>query len=199
MVRAVLFDIGGVLIENPSERRYKKYAKICHENIEEVKRKIRKKGRLLDTGKIPSQEFWSYTSRELGISKELFRKIWVRELVKCKDKTNALKLAKVLKSKGYNIGLLSNTSNAESRVHTVKKLFPLFRPNLFLSFRIGHRKPSEKIFRFASRKMRLSPEEIVFIDNKKENVEGAARIGIIGLHFTSYRKLVKDLKRVGVV
>lgn len=198
MIKGIIFDFGGVLMENPSEKRYKQYSKFCKENPENIEKKLKNLISLLELGKISSEEFWLKGSKKLGIKKILFKKIWIDELKKCKYNKNVLELAKKLKQKGYKIGLLSNVSRIDY-LKKEKKVCSIFYPNIFLSFKIGYKKPSEKIFKFALRKLKLKPEEVIFIDNRINHVEGAKKIGMIGIHFSSFEKLIKDLKNFGVL
>ncbi|MEM5790930.1 MAG: HAD family phosphatase [Candidatus Aenigmatarchaeota archaeon] len=197
MIKGIIFDFGGVLIENPSEKRYKQYSKFI-ENPENIRKKLKNLMSLLELGKISSEEFWLEGSKKIGIKKGLFKKIWIDELEKCKYNKNVLGLVNKLKQKGYKIGLLSNVSRIDY-LKKGKRICQIFYPNIFLSFKIGYKKPSEKIFKFALRKLKLSPEEVIFIDNRMNNVESAKRIGMIGIHFSSSEKLIEDLRKLGVL
>jgi FMN phosphatase YigB (HAD superfamily) len=41
MIKAIIFDVGGVLIEEPTEERYKEIAKITSGTPESVKKKLK--------------------------------------------------------------------------------------------------------------------------------------------------------------
>jgi uncharacterized membrane protein (DUF106 family) len=45
-------------------------------------------------------------------------------------------------------------------------------------------------------KLNLRPEEIVFIDNQIGNLKSAANLGIKTLHYQSYGKFLKELKKL---
>lgn len=200
MIKAILFDVGGVLIENPTEKRCRKYAELCSESQKNIKKKLKNFTSLFDAGKISSTEFWLKASKELGIKKRIFKKIWVDEIKNSKKNTNIFQLAKSLKLNGYKIGILSTSSTVDTRILNTKQIiYSIFHPNVFLSFKIGYSKPSEKIYRFALKKLKLKPNEVVFIDNRKEHVVGAKKVGMVGLYFTSYQKFVYDLKKLKVL
>jgi len=199
MIRAILFDIGGVLIENPPDKIYGGYAKLFHKNPEKIRKKLINVLVPCEIGAISSEEFWSRGAKKLGLKKELFRKIWIRGIKSSKPHKLVWKLVRALKSKGYRIVILTNAIPADARIPMIKKIYSKFYPDVFKSFSLGCKKPSEKIYRLVLKKLILKPREAVFIDNVKENADAATKAGMIGLHFTSYKRLVSDLKKLKVL
>jgi putative hydrolase of the HAD superfamily len=64
----------------------------------------------------------------------------------------------------------------------------------FYSGRMGLVKPDKEIFDELVRELDASPSEIVFIDDRPENVEGAERAGLTGVHFTDAAALRETLR-----
>lgn len=199
MIKAILFDIGGVLIENPPDKIYRGYAELRHESPETIRKKLRRILIPCEIGKISSEEFWSKGARKFGLKKKLFRKVWIEGIKSSKPHKMVWRLVKRLKSKGYKLVLLTNAIPADAKIPLIKRIYSKFYPNVFASFRLGCKKPSEKIYRLVLKKLKLRPKEVVFIDNLEKNAEGARRVGMIGLHFTSYKKLASDLKKLKVL
>ncbi|GAA3665776.1 HAD family phosphatase [Nonomuraea antimicrobica] len=54
----------------------------------------------------------------------------------------------------------------------------------FYSGKMGLVKPDREIYDEMARELGADPSEIVFIDDREENVEGAERAGMTGVHFT---------------
>ncbi|WP_433442542.1 HAD family hydrolase [Nonomuraea sp. CA-141351] len=54
----------------------------------------------------------------------------------------------------------------------------------FYSGRMGLVKPDREIYDEVARALGADPSEMVFIDDRKENIEGAERVGMTGVHFT---------------
>jgi putative hydrolase of the HAD superfamily len=50
--------------------------------------------------------------------------------------------------------------------------------DIFVSSSIGLRKPDAEAYRWVADAMSLAPEEILFVDDTEENVEGARRAGL---------------------
>jgi putative hydrolase of the HAD superfamily len=68
----------------------------------------------------------------------------------------------------------------------------------FYSGRLGLVKPDKEIYDEMARAIGAAPAEIVFIDDRPENVEGAERAGMAGVHFTdaaALRRTLADLRK----
>lgn len=61
------------------------------------------------------------------------------------------------------------------------------------------RKPFPEIYRIVCDRYSVEPGKAIFIDDNAENVEGANKFGIKGIHFKSSAKLREDLKGMGVI
>ena len=96
----------------------------------------------------------------------------------------------------YRIGLMSNTEMPMVRFFKTRK-YKWFDPEIF-SCKVGARKPEAKIYEILLRKLELKPEEIVFIDDRKENIDAANQIGINGILFKNSKQLKKDLLTLSV-
>lgn len=59
-------------------------------------------------------------------------------------------------------------------------------------------KPDRRIFEILLRRHRLRPEATVFIDDSAANVDAARELGIRGLHYTSAPRLRTDLRSLGL-
>jgi putative hydrolase of the HAD superfamily len=66
----------------------------------------------------------------------------------------------------------------------------------FYSGRMGLVKPDRDIFDRMAAELAAAPAEIVFIDDREENVEGARRAGMTGVHFTAAAALRDELKNI---
>ena len=71
--------------------------------------------------------------------------------------------------------------------------------NVFLSScYTGFRKPSSKAFEYALRLTQRKPGEVLFLDDRKENVEAAIGIGIRGLWVRDPDRVRTDLISAGL-
>lgn len=100
--------------------------------------------------------------------------------------------------KQYKIALLSNIgadmmdgffSREEQRA-----LFDV----VVLSGAVKMAKPDSKIFSYILDKLGVDPMETVFIDDSKNHIEGAKKLGIQGIQFSSNERLWGDLAKLGL-
>ena len=69
----------------------------------------------------------------------------------------------------------------------------------FSSCYVGLRKPGAAIYRRALDILGVPPERVLFIDDRQENVAGAASVGIETIHFTGATALQPQLQSLGVL
>lgn len=105
-----------------------------------------------------------------------------------------------LRGAGYQLGVLSNTSSAHWRYCTGR--FP-FLLSLFhrhaLSFEIGVMKPSSAIYDQATQIAAVPPREILFFDDRPENIAAASAAGWDSLVFTTPAAAAQALANRGIV
>ena len=63
---------------------------------------------------------------------------------------------------------------------------------------MGHRKPEPEIYQKVLARIRLKPEETVFIDDVMKFVKGARAAGMHAIRFRNKKQLIKDLAKLGV-
>lgn len=87
--------------------------------------------------------------------------------------------------KHFNVYLLSNTNSIHidafhdylKQHHAEVKWFDLF-DKVYYSYEMGMRKPDTEIYEFVLKDMNKNGEECIFIDDTKQNLHGAAQVGI---------------------
>ena len=106
-------------------------------------------------------------------------------------------LIRQLKAKGYHIFLLSNAPQfLEENLHD----FPVieFFDGAVVSGSVKMEKPDRKIFEYALKTFHIEPVETIFIDDSRDNIEGAALCGITGYLFDGDTgKLARSLEEAG--
>jgi putative hydrolase of the HAD superfamily len=125
-----------------------------------------------------------------GLWKTAFRK-------KSNLDKNVFNLIKTLHKNGYKIAVLSNTSG-KYRAQTYAKRMRKYMRLAVMSCDVKMKKPEKRIFIYTMKKLRASPGECVFIDDKKENVAGARKVGMHTIQFRNAAQLRRDLKKLDV-
>jgi HAD superfamily hydrolase (TIGR01509 family) len=197
--RAIIFDIGRVLIRVDVSRAMTGLASGLALNPQEVWSAIEKDPRWMDwqEGRISPQDWHLHLSKRLGgsLSFEQFAEVWNRALAP--DPIQSEAFLETL-SKNYRLALLSNTdpihmSHAETR-------FPFFRffPVRIYSFRLGASKPDPLIYREVLRACKVRAEEAIYIDDVAAYSQAAQRLGMAGIVFQSPEQLEEELRELGV-
>lgn len=149
----------------------------------------------LESGRISLKRYNSEVGKALGIRPDEVR--WF-EVFKRIFKVNEemLDLAAILHNE-YVTAYLSNVDRSRHS-YTSKIIDKGPFDYRFVSYAIGFRKPDPRIFKYALKRMKLRPEETVFIDNLYPNVLGARRVGMNGILFEGRRKLDLSLAKLGL-
>lgn len=105
-----------------------------------------------------------------------------------------LALVKSLQQEGYKTPLFSNVSESFAAVLRKKGCYAPFHP-VVLSYEIGVEKPALESYNSMLSKVGLAPDEIIFIDDRLDNVEAAKTVGIDAIHFTEVDALKQELAK----
>jgi glucose-1-phosphatase len=197
-IRGILFDFGGVISAFDSRVFFRALAGWSDRTAGEMAAVVLEADlpQQYESGRISSREFFSAVTERCGLSipEEEFIAAFTGIFVPIES---TWRLIRALKPT-FRIGLLSNTNewHFERYIRTVD-VFPLFDA-VTLSYRVGEMKPGERIYRDSLERIGLAPEECVFIDDLKDNVAGAERFGIHGIHYTSHERLVASLNALDI-
>src|ERR1700723_2073354 len=190
-VRAVVFDYGNVLCLEQTLEDMKGMALVCgipHERFSELYWKLRPP---YDRGEIEGPAYWTAVvgQQELGLSRHQ-----IATLIKLDSESitrpnqGAVRWAKLLHHAGFPLTLLSNMPLELSR--HVTKSFPILSTFEYLIYSCdyGTIKPELAIYRNCLEILRAAPQDILYLDDRAENVEAAARLGINSVLFDTVEK-----------
>ena len=182
-IKVVLFDLGGVLIDFIGMRRIRELMPV--ELPEEELWRIWLTSRAVrrhDAGKSKLEEFVPEIVSELKlrISEEDFLKEF--NAYKFSAYPGVENLLKEL-AESFTVATLSNMNETYwVRIYSGMPVMKLFK-HYFASCRIGFVKPDKEAYQYAVDVLGCKPDEILFFDDNKLNVEGAKSAGLIN----SYR------------
>lgn len=197
MINAVIFDWGGVLIEDPTKKLISIFAEILKINKKELIPLYSKYKDAFQRGKLSEDEYWKNICNYFNINEPSIGSLWRYALrFSYKENKDVFSLASSLKKNRYKIGILSNTE-PPSIEFFLEQNYKIFDTIIF-SCKEGYRKPEREIYEIAISNLNLSPEESVFIDDKKENLDGAQKIGIKTILFKNYIQLIYELKLISI-
>jgi epoxide hydrolase-like predicted phosphatase len=197
MIKAIIFNIGGVTHEESMKEHLSEVSKALPNSIK-LKLLGKKKYQQAQTGKISDNDFLRLIAEKSKIKDfNKFKKIWIKKRERIiREKKEVISLIKKLKKK-YIIGTLTNIINLHHKVRLKKKVYDHFKIKV-VSCEVGTRKPNIKIYKLLIKKLKVSPEETIFIDNVKKNLLPARKLGIKTILFKNAEQLKKELRKLGV-
>lgn len=191
MIKAVLFDYGGIFVPELNLSRIRKelsWDTLALRVFPRIK-KVNKYVDRFEKGKFDFSKFVKKLSRvaKLDLSGILTEILITDYEKKSKLNPDMVDLTQRLKNKGYTIGLLSNTVQVHADINRSKGNYSLF-DLIILSCDVKCRKPDREIYEIAVKRLNLEPKEILFIDNKIDYLVPAERLGMkVELFENSYQ------------
>ncbi len=201
MVKAIIFDLGNVLINFDHRIAVRKISPLCVKTEEEIFNFFFDSPLtgLFEEGMIEPGEFFSGVKKalKLNIDYEAFLPVWNGIFFLTASNRSVYRLAKALR-KNYRLALLSNINTLH--FDYLKDNFPVFDPfhNLLLSFQMKLKKPDVRIYKKALAALGVQPQETFYTDDRPELIESAGRLGIQGFVFRGVEQLKNDLMDAGI-
>ena len=188
MNRIILFDLGGVLFHWNDQWLFDEIFKQTKIRFEKIRDGFNLNINNLFEAKISEKQFWEKILGKNKINSEIISQTFSK---KAKLNNNIMNMAKILKNKGCETGILSNITT-EARKSIDRELISNF-DHVFFSDVIKMSKPNSKVFSHVTKK--LSSKEIIFIDDKLENIREAKKHGIHSILFKEYGSLKREITK----
>jgi FMN phosphatase YigB (HAD superfamily) len=199
--RAIIFDIGRVLVRINLERAMAGLAESVAMSPQEIWAALEKHPTWLDwqEGRMKPRDFHLSVCQRLGITLtfDQFTEIWNR-VIDPKPILEDEFLAPL--AKHYRLCLLSNTDPIHVPYLEANESFMQFFPpaRRIYSCAVGVSKPNPLIYRAALEACKVSAREAIYIDDITAYAQAATRLGLTGIVFSSAEQLSGDLKQLGV-
>ncbi|OGD92099.1 hypothetical protein A3D81_00685 [Candidatus Curtissbacteria bacterium RIFCSPHIGHO2_02_FULL_40_17] len=194
MIKAIIFDLGGVLFTDGSEMFInaicKKYGLDREITREAITGEI---GSQYRESKITRDEFWEMVREKLNIENKAdkLEQMWLN----CYKLIEGTKEIILELSKKYKVYYLSD--NVKERADWLNKRYGYlkwFAGGVF-SHEAGVRKPNIRIYKLVLKKSSTKPKETIYIDDKLWCLKPARKIGIKTILFENPADLRSKLQR----
>ena len=199
-IKAIVFDMGGVLIDLDYDRCVAAYKALGFEEICDYLDPCHQKGIYgdMESGKASEDEFYDFflSKCHTGTTRADIDACMKSFYDGPSEKTGSL--LRGLKQKGYGIYMLSNNNPIMMRIcdSDFKKVgigISDFFDQAFISSSMKMMKPDAAIFNEAIRRIGLKAEELLFIDDSPVNVEAARKSGMNAILYTPGQDLGKTI------
>lgn len=195
MLRAIIFDVGGVLIRSHSRAERAKWATRLGLEAGEFENFVfnGKSGRQAQLGQKTSEAHWRWLGDYFGLDEAALAQMRRGFFDGDALDESLLAYIKRLRQAGYRTGLLSNFWD-DAR-YVLSQVFPLLDQfdGVIISAEVGLMKPDPRIYHLAAESVGVKTTEALFVDDLIENVEGAHRVGMQAIHFASAEGVQQQL------
>lgn len=193
MIKSIVFDWGGVLIDNPVSQLVNYFANILQVTPQDLEAAYAPYQFLFYKGLIDESEFIQSICSQLNVPVPQSKSLWKTAVqISFKEKRDVFDLITQLRAKKYKTALLSNTEVPTVEYYYESGYEQYFDEAIF-SCHEKMAKPDAEIYQLTLNRLKNSPEEVLLIDDRDENVEGAKQVGMHGILFNSPEQLKRDL------
>jgi putative hydrolase of the HAD superfamily len=197
-IEAVVFDWGGVLIENPapgivqfcakalgvSEDNYKRAYGICMDDFQR--------------GLASEEQFWKNMTIRLGVSMPKVNSLWGDALAAVHvEMPGMLSIVNALRKAGLKTALLSNTEMPAVEIFKKQKNNDIFDVAVFSCIE-GTKKPDSKIYEITLSRLKTPACQTLFVDDRQDFIDGAQNAGLRTILFESVQQFKKELLKLGL-
>ena len=198
--RVVVFDYGEVISQEPTDADRERLVARAGVAADSFWAAYWAHREPLDQGTASIAEYWAAVARDVGVEWDA---VDVHELWAIDHRgwlsvdPGTLRVLHALAAGGTRLALLSNAGADFSGWLRSGSFAPLFE-RVFVSGELGLVKPHAAIYEHVIDELGITPSELLFVDNKSENVEGARAVGGDGHVFTDAAALEAWLRSLAV-
>lgn len=198
-ITTLFLDIGGVILTNGWDHRMRELAsKRFDLDYGELNERHHLTFGTYEEGKLTLDQ---YLDRTVFYKERPFTKHEFREFMHAQSKPypEMLQLIRDLKSK-YRLKITSvSNEGRELNVYRIKKFNLNSIIDIFISSSFVHyRKPDEDIYRIALDISQVSPQEVLYLEDREMFVQIAGGMGIRGIIQKSHERTLEELRDYGL-
>lgn len=200
-VKAILFDVGGVIVDADLQAYDRIGARLFGTEPENIRKAAAHLVPDLECGRISSHNFWKLIETSLwslGLGKPNQQTdlgaLWESILAESVTVNHeVLRIAREL-AVSYRVGVLSNVIKDHAMLLSRLRVYDGFDP-LVVSCQVGLRKPDPKFYKLAAKEAGVWCRQCLFIDDLEENCQAARAVGMKTHLFQNVETLRADLRK----
>ena len=200
-IEVVLFDYGQVLSGPPDTAAWARLCEVSRLGEERLHETYWKFRHDYDRGALSGRTYWEAVAADVGVA---FNAAQMAELmavdidVWSQLNQPMVEWAQQLQRAGVRTGILSNIGDAIGE--GVVARLPWLADFEFCGWSHAMRtaKPDPAIYLLAAEALKTAPHNILFIDDRAENVAAAAKLGMQAVHYTSHDAFERTIRERGL-
>jgi HAD superfamily hydrolase (TIGR01509 family) len=194
MVRAILFDFGGVIAEEGFKKGLKEIGRknglAPDEFFERATELVYATGYV--TGTTSESSYWETLRQNTGI-KGSDRDLRNELLSRFKIRSEMIDLLKKLKEEGLKTFILSDQTNWLDELNEKYDFFKYFN-DIFNSYHLHRNKRDNALFSDICRMIGFRPETVLFVDDSPSNTQRAEKMGLNTITYKNLEQFRKELE-----
>ena len=194
----LLVDYGGVLTTNVWDS-FRAFCEAEGIDRDEVKRAFRDRPeamallRRLEAGELTEEEFSPLFGPIIGVREDRHEGLVDRLFAGMQPEEGMIEALRRARAAGLKTGLISNSWG---RGRYDRDSFAELFDGVVISGEVGLYKPQPEIFRLGAERVGLQPAECVFVDDLRENCDGAAAVGMTPILHRGADTSVPEMERL---
>ena len=199
-LEAVIFDYGEVLSGPPDPQAHRNLLNIAGVEEEPFEKAYWAHRLDYDADILNGQTYWQTVARDTGVhftAQQISQLLEQDALMWMNLNPAMLAWIPKIKQAGFRLGILSNMGDGV--LDYMRPRFPWLAQfdHLTWSCELGVVKPDPAIYLHTVKKLNVSPDRALFIDNLQKNIVGAEAVGLHAALFENPEQLQNDLARRG--
>ena len=197
MIKNIIFDIGGVLLEYRWRDMLLDYGASEEEALAINKITFSDPTwRAMDRGDVTLAEARDYFVKTYPDYSDYLQFFLTRTDLMDVDRPKVWEKMKACKDAGYGIYILSNYGKELFDQHAACKEFMQYPDGMVISYEIRSCKPERPIYDTLADRYNLVREESIFFDDMEENVTAAIEYGFHSVQITSQQVILDELDKL---
>lgn len=197
MIKAVIFDMGGVILRTVDQSKRDAMAEQLGTTRHEIEKALffSSSSDQAEIGAISDVEHWQTVLKHFHQPPEIYEQMHQDFFSGDAIDLDIIAYIRSLK-KYYKVGLLSNAwTDAREKLTQMHDFLGVFDVSIF-SAEVGLRKPDARIYNLILEKLGVKPQESIFVDDFSENVRAAAQLGIWAVHYQDRQQAIQETNRL---
>lgn len=193
-IKVLIFDLGGVIVHGGYLEFISQYCLACmtragHKKILALEREV-------NLGKISEAEFYRKLESVFGVHLTAKR---MHDLILRKMRPNKALLRLLRQIKKSKIIMFTNSIGHIAAEVLGKGRTPLknYFDKVFDSTKIHLAKPDARAFGYILKKLKVKPDESLFVDDRVANIRAAKKIGMQGVVYRNTKQFQREIKKYG--
>jgi glucose-1-phosphatase len=194
-IKAVIFDLGGVLVRTESQESRQRLAANLGYSPEDLYHLVFDNPSAVQAtlGQVSWEGHWAAVAQTLQMSQDEVRAVQEAFFADDRLDEDLVAYIRTLRSR-FTTALLSNAwDNLRTFLVDTWKIADAF-DEILISAEVGLAKPDPRIFRLILQRLQLKAQQAVFVDDFIQNIEAARKIGLHTVHFRTPAQALAELQ-----